>query len=300
MLSYTGSRNLFGKLVQDSEASALATADELIEIQNRRLIGKRNWSFLEKPKTITLAALTQFYQLAVNIKKVRSCYVTVGTRRYEPTECPTRELWDRLNQSVITSDTPEYFFIFDGQIGLWPTPISNGNVLTVIATLRHKKLSIADYTTGGILTATSGSPSIVGTATSWGLSMAGRTLDITEDDAVNKGDGMQYEIASAPSATTITLVKNYAGTSIAAGNAAYTIGQCSIIPEEYRDVPVLGAVVLYYKTIKPETDLASAFKDEYTERYGEMVNDYGNKTTSPVIDDGGVDEILNPNLTIQI
>jgi hypothetical protein len=209
-------------------------------------------------------------------------------------------MWDRLNQSTFTSDIPEYYFVFDGQIGLWPTPASSSNVLTIIVTLQHKKLSIADYTTGNILTATAGSPSIVGTATSWALSMAGRYLEITESDTANKGDGEIYEISSAPSTTTITLVKNYNGTSIATGAAAYTIGQCSIIPEAYRDVPILGAIVLYYKTIKPETDLASAFKDEYLDRYNEMIVDYGQKSTSPVLDDGGIDDLINPNLTLTL
>jgi hypothetical protein len=278
----------------------LAVADDLIEIQNRRLLGKRNWTFLEKPKTITLVASTQFYQLAINIKKIKSCYVTIGTNRYEPKECTTREMWDRLNQSAFTSDIPEYYFVFDGQIGLWPTPASSSNVLTIIVTLQHKKLSIADYTTGNILTAANASPSIVGTGTSWALSMAGRYLEITESDTANKGDGEIYEISAAPTATTITLVKNYNGTAITAGAAAYIIGQCSIIPESYRDVPILGAIVLYYKTIKPETDLAQAFKDEYLDRFNEMVVDYGQKSTSPVLDDGGIDDLINPNLTLTL
>jgi hypothetical protein len=173
-------------------------------------------------------------------------------------------------------------------------------VLTIIVTLQHKKLSIADYTTGNILTAANASPSIVGTGTSWALSMAGRYLEITESDTANKGDGEIYEISAAPTATTITLVKNYNGTAITAGAAAYIIGQCSIIPESYRDVPILGAIVLYYKTIKPETDLAQAFKDEYLDRFNEMVVDYGQKSTSPVLDDGGIDDLINPNLTLTL
>lgn len=295
MLSYTGQRNLFGSLVNDSEAGVLTIADDLIDIQTRRLIGKRNWSFLERDKDITLVAGQQFNQLAVNVKKVKAAYVTIGTTQYPIKEAPSREAWNRLNQSVYTSDIPEYFFATQGKIGLWPKPASNGNVLTVSCHLSHKRLSIADYTTGGILTLAAGGTAVTGTTTSWATSMAGRFLCITESDTANKGDGEEYEISSVASTTALTLVKPYSGTAISSGNAAYTIGQCSIIPPDYRDVPVIGAVIMYYMTIKPETDLAQGFKDLYLDRFNEMVADYGQKSTSPVLNEEDID-IEDPNL----
>lgn len=300
MFTYTTARNHFGALVKDSVAGTLTLADTLIDTQIKRLIGKRNWSFLEKTFAITLSASTQFKPLPISVKKVKACFVTVGSYKHPVVECESREMWDALNQSTITSDIPEYFFIFNGTIGLYPIPASNGNVLTITALRKHKTLSIADYTTGGILTATLGSAAVVGTSSVWSTSMTGRVLSITESDIDLKGDGYWYDIASVESVTTLTLTQLYAGTSIAAGNAAYTIGQTSIIPEEYQDVPILAAIYMYYKTIKPETDLAKEFKDEFNDRYAEMVIDYGQKSTSPVIDDGYPNQVNNPNSFVSL
>lgn len=300
MFTYTTGRNHFGLLVKDSNADTLTLADTLIDTQIKRLIGKRNWSFLEKTFPITLSASTQFKPLPVGVKKVKSCYVTVGSYKHLVRECESWEMWNALNQSTITSDIPEYFFVSNGTIGLYPIPASSGNILTVTALRKHKTLSIADYITGGILTATLDSASIVGISTVWATSMAGRVLQIAESDTTLKGDGYWYDIASVESATEITLTQLYTGTSIVAGDADYTIGQVSIIPEEYQDVPILGAVYMYYKTIKPETDLAKEFKDEFNDRYSEMVIDYGQKTTSPVIDDGYPTQVNNPNFFVSI
>lgn len=298
MLTYTGQRDLFGTLINSSDEATKVIGDTLINLQIKRLLGKRNWSFLERTRDITLTASTQFKPLPVDCKKVKTLYVTVGSTKHQAKECPTREMWDRLNQTSYTSDIPEYFFQFDGELGLWPIPASSGNIMTVTYTRKQRDTSIADYVTGGILTATAGSTAIVGTNTVWTASMAGRMLRITESDTDNKGDGLWYEIDTVASATGLTLVQLYSGTGIVTGNAAYTIGQTSIIPEEYQDVPVLGAVAQYYKTIKPETDLAKEFKDDFTDRYAEMSTDYGQKTTSPVLNED-TEDMIDPNLRVR-
>lgn len=299
MYTYTTGRNWFGSLVKDDVAATLVVGDGLINQQIKRLLGKKNWSFLERTKDITFGT-TAFKPLPVDCKKVKTLYVTIGSYRHTPKECTSREMWDALNRSTYTSDIPQYYFVFQGQLGLFPTPATTGNIATVTYTRKHKDLTIADYSTGTIATATLGSTAIVGSGTTFTASMVGRAIQITETNAALGGDGFWYEIDTYTSATSIGLTQLYAGTSIAAGSAAYTIGQTSIIPEEYQDVPVLGAVYMYYKTIKPETDLAKEFKDEFTDRYNEMVGDYGQKNTSPVIDDGTNNSLENPNFYVTL
>lgn len=298
MLTYTGQRNLFGTFVKSSDEATKLIGDTLIDIQIKRLLGKRNWPFLSRTRDISLTASTQFKPAPADFKKAKTAYVTIGSTKYPIKECPSRETWDRLNTSIYTSDIPEYFFVTEGRVGLWPIPASSGNLLTLSYLRRQRKLTRPDYTTGTILTATNGSTTIAGTATAWTTPMAGRFICITETDTENTGDELWYEIDTISSATGLATVQPYIGTSIVAGAAAYTIGQASIIPEEYQDIPVLGAVVQYYKTIKPETDLAKEFKDEYNDRFSEMSQDLGQQGTSPVLNDPEDDGMIDPNLMI--
>lgn len=304
MLTYTGSRTHFGDLINDVSSETLTIGDRLINHQIKRLLGKRNWPFLETTVPFTTVASQQFYDLPITCKRAKSLYLTVSSTRYTVPECPSRDMWDKLNQSSYTSDIPEFFFPFNGQVGIWPVPASAGNIGTITCLRAQKDLTIADFTTGTILTATNGDDDVVGTGTSWLGSMAGSYFKITEGlngvYADSKGDGRWYEIESVASGTGITLTKPYDGISIAAGAAAYTIGQASIIPDEYQDVPVIAAAYMYYKVIKPELDIAKEFKAEYDDRFAEFLSDYGQKTTSPVLDEEDDLDFINPNLTIRL
>ncbi len=303
MFTYTGSREHFRDLINDPSEATLTIGDRLINTQIKRLLGKRNWNFLEKTVSITTVASQQFYDIPASCSKIKSMYTTVSSTRYVPHECDTREMWDRINQSVYTSDIPEYFFQFNGQLGIWPVPATSSNIMTVTCLRAQRDLSIADYNTGNITTATNGGYSVVGSATGWVNSMVGSYLRITEGLSgvytASKGDGVWYEIESVTSGTGIDFTKPYEGTTLSSASAAYVIGQASIIPEEYQDIPIIGAAYMYYKVIKPELDIAKDFKAEYDDRYAEMVSDYGQKTTSPVLNDDMVD-IINPNLTIRL
>jgi hypothetical protein len=299
MLTYTGRRNLYGSYTTSTTAN-LATGDTWMNNIERQILRKHNWTFLEKKDTsLTTTASTQFKELPNNVGKVRAITVTVGTQIYTATEVTSEREWQMLNQSPSTSDTVEKFYIRAGQFGLFPTPASSSNQITIYHKPVFKDLSIADYTTGGVLTATSGSASLVGTGTTWTTSMAGRFIRITESDTTNKGDGYWYEIFSVGSATTITLVKPYIGTSIATGNAAYTIGQVGLIPEDYQEIPVLLATYKYWLGPGNNTAKATQYKNDAADLLKDMFVDYGNKTTSPVLDYGtGEVEPTNPNLYV--
>lgn len=304
MLTYTGSREHFGDLVNDPTESTLVIGDRLINHQIKRLLGKRNWPFLETTVPFTTVASQQFYDLPITCKRAKNVYLTVSSTRYTVPECPSRDMWDKLNQSVYTSDIPEFFFPFNGQVGIWPVPATSSNVGTITCLRAQKDLTIADWTTGTIATATNGDDDIVGTATGWLPSMVGSYLKITEGlngaYANSKGDGRWYEIEAVGSGTDITLTKPYNGISITSGVAAYVIGQASVIPDEYQDLPVIAAAYMYYKVIKPELDIAKEFKEEYDNRFAEFLADYGQKTTSPVLDEEDDLDFINPNLVIRL
>jgi len=274
MLSYTGRRNLFGTLTNNSTSANLTTADTLMNVAEKRILALFQWPFLERTDTATTSAATQFIEIPQRIGKLETLSVTLNNVTYTPKEVSSERDWQVLTQTSISSDIPTHFYKRAGKVGLFPTPLNGGATVNFFGRAVPKDLSIADYTTGGVLTATNGSTAIVGTGTTWTASMAGRFLRITESDTANKGDGYWYEIVSSGSTTTITLFKSYQGTSIAAGNAAYIVGQMSLLPEAYCELPVYDALRTYFTSIQPDTSKAQLYDRMYKEMEARLFNDF--------------------------
>lgn len=268
----------------------------------------KDWPFLERQRTIPTTASAQFYNLPYDCDLVRAVAVTVSTIRYVPRLSPSQEHWDRLNLSVFTSDIPEWYFILNGQLGLWPKPASSSNTITITQKTRVIDLSAADYTTGSIVSIANGGTAVVGSGTAWTTQMTGRFIRITYIDTVNTGDGLWYEIASVASTTSLALVRSYGGTAISAGSAAYTIGQMPLLPEAFHDLPWMSAAADYWS--KESDARANYFLTKHgapaqgslpaTGRVKDLIATYSAPTTSMVIDDGRDQDILNPNLTISL
>lgn len=300
MLSYTGARNLYGALTNNSGSGNLSLGDTLINEGYRMMLGETEWPFLEDSYTFSTVASQQFYALPYNYDKTINVTVTVGTVVYRPREITSRKDWDILNVTTsITSNQPQYYFIYAGQIGFWPIPSSS---LSNAAILHFKRLVpdlvVADYTTGTIATATNASASIVGTGTSWTTQMAGRSLRITYADVTKTGDGYWYPITSVQSTTALTLSTSYQGTSIATATAAYTIAQIMVLPEKYQKGPVYYAVANYWAKEGEDNGRSAKFMSMFEELKDQMLEEYGNKTTDPTVDDGQDYSFINPNLTI--
>lgn len=202
------------------------------------------WKWLEDFRIIDTVALQQDYQVPNIFRKLVDLWITIGNDPttnsfYMPIPIYDPVQWKFVLASRLGfSDYTRFYYLKDSTIQFWPIPASTGNKINMRGRLAIRNLSIDDYTTGGILTATKNSTQIVGVGTSWTRDMAGRAIRITETSSNNGGDGFWYRIDSVQSATQLTLVKPYLGESISAGNAAYVIGQTAWIPEAY-DIAVL-------------------------------------------------------------
>lgn len=301
MLTYTGARNRYGVYTNNTTTTNLSNGDGYINEAIRRILGNRDWPFLEASDTSqTTVASQQFYALPYNYGKLIDVTVMIGNILYHPTEVPSRDKWDRLNYAQnVTSNIPTHFFIYNGQCGFWPKPSTAGNQITYNYKKITKDLSIPDYTTGGILTTTASGTAVVGTATAWTAPMAGEFIRITGSTTANTGDGYWYEISSVSGTTTLTLTKAYQGTAITAGNAPYTLGQVMPLPEQYQIMPVYYAAYEYWRTNGNNLEKAEDFKASYDQMLAQFEADYGQKSVSPKIDDGIYEvEPVNPNLTI--
>lgn len=297
MKSYTTLRTAYGVDTKNTSTANLTKGDEWMNDFHRRLLSLADWPFLHRLRTATTVASTTFVNLPYDVDQVESIFVTVSSTRYNPKPAPSRKFWDELHYSTITSDTPQYWFVYNGQIGLWPRPSTAGNTISINAKVKPIDLNTADITTSTITTLANATTALTVSA---GLTtqMAGFWIRPTFSTTANTGDGQWYEIASVTNSTTATLVRNYGGTSIAAATAACTISQMPLLPESFHDLPEIYATYRYWTKEKDER--AAEFKTMYQEGITNLFQTYGVNDLSMVLDSGDDVSIINPNLTISL
>lgn len=235
------------------------------------------------------------YTLPFNNKQVINTTVLVGSVLWQPVECATKKQYDALNVIQFSNDFPQFYYIYNNQLLLWPTPATNANVITINYKRRIRDLSVVDYTTGTV-TVTNGSTSVTGSGTAWTKNMANRWLNVplTSSDTTT-GDDEWYQIASVTNATTLVLNNQYQGgtaTSVASG---YTIGEVPILPEDYQDLPLYRAMYVYFTSINHNKDKATYWKGLYDEGYKRLDAEFGSKTASVGLTPQNY-PVVNPNL----
>jgi hypothetical protein len=252
--------------------------------------------------THTVDVTTEFWPLPYDIDLVESITVNVDGTIYTPDPVPSRKCWDDLHagSSDYDSDSAEKWFVEDGKFAIWPRSATSGNTITLNVKIRVPDLNIADYTTGTIASVTNGSVQINGTGTSWTAPMAGRWLRITHSNtAASSGDGEWYRINSVESGTVLYIDRPYGGRTLAAtAGASYTIGMMPLLPEAFHDLPEIYASYRYWAKEKDER--TSIFKDMLSDGLSTLQQSYGVNDLSMVVDDGGEDPLINPNLTISL
>ncbi len=310
MRTYTGGRNLAGIWTKAADSTNLTYLDGVANDDYRHLCALKDWPFLERNRTVSTTASTQFTTLPYDCDQVREISVIPNgsTTRYTPREVTSRQEWDDLNLRSYVSDIPERFYPFAGQIGLWPVPAQTGNTIYVTQKSKVIDLSVADITSSTVTSVTSGGTAVVVSGGVTAL-MAGMWIRITyTPGTTNTGDGQWYEI-SGVSGTTITLVRAYGGTTISAGTAACTIGQAPLLPEAFHDLPWLWAAGTYWQ--KEDDKRATGYFQQHgsvpqgnqlaTGRVKELIAAYSSESTDMVIDNGDGDFIpKNPNLFISL
>lgn len=240
-------------------------------------------------------ASQQGYTLPFNNKQVINTTVLIGSVLWQPTEVSTRRAFDALNVIPFVNDFPQYYYIYNNQLLLWPTPASNADPITINYKRRLRDLSVVNYTTGTV-TVTNASTAVVGGGTAWTTNMAGRWLNVplTTSNATT-GDDEWYQIASVTDATHLVLNNQYQGgtaTSVASG---YTIGEVSILPEDFQDLPLYRACYVYWTTINQNSEKSKYFKALYDEGYQRLDAEFGSKTASVGITPSNM-SVVNPNM----
>lgn len=279
MKSFTKIRNYAGSLSQNTSPANLTLFDELINDTHRYLLQK--YFFNESSTTIPTVANQQFYALPYNFSQLKDITITQGSLKWVPREIFTRESWDRLNPFPYYSDIPNNFFIYNGQIGIFPIPATTANTLTFNYKIRVPDLTFADYVTG-TCTMTNASATVVGAGgTAWMgtyLPSAGSVLNLNlwlKATAPN-GDNNWYRISSIESDTSLTLLNTYQGSTKA--SCTYTIGQMPLLLEDYHDLLVYRSLMIYFSTIVDNPTRRKEFAEMYQMGIDKLDSYAGKKT----------------------
>lgn len=251
--------------------------------------------FLEATKNMTTVATQEAYQIPNGFRKLIDVYIYSGSATTDTIYTPRMIFDPKIYKQVLqakygTSSVPYFTYVENTKYKIQPIPSTTGNLITLRGRLQIRNLSIADYTTGTIVSVANGGVAVVGDSTVWTADMAGRFINITQTSAALGGDGFDYEIASVESATTLTLVKPYEGTAIAAGAGAYTIGQCAVIPQAY-DVAIVNRATAQYWQKQGDLARAKTYWMMYDGGYeAGYRNDYGGLISQMLDNEGETEE----------
>lgn len=240
------------------------------------------------------------YPIPANISKIKDATITVGQLVFTPKPVQSRTEWDYVNTLPYVSDIPQFFFIWNNTLGIWPIPSTSNNVLTFNYKTKVPDLSFSDYSTGNITTATAGSFVVTGTSTSWNTTGAfPLNTDISFLNLCLRidppyGDGLWYPIQKFNSDTSLNLLLPLVNTPAISASSTYTIGQIPLLQEDFHDTLVYGALQIYYSTIVKDPDRYQMFKGLYDERLSLMADYLGTKQVN--LDLESEIYLVNPNI----
>lgn len=246
----------------------------------------------------------QDYNIPANVSKIKNDTINVGQLKYQPIFVHTRQEWDDINFLPYTSDIPQYCFIYNGKMSIFPIPSTTGNIITFNYKTRVADLSFTDYSTGALATggAEPGSASITGTGTAWSSTAGYPTAQDISYYGLNLkidppyGDGIWYPINSFTSNTALTLSLPVINAPKIITGTTYKIGQIPIFQEDFHDMIVYGALKTYFSTIVPDTAKFEQFSALYQQKLDLLEAYAGTKNTN--VDLGVQPNAVNPNLFI--
>lgn len=288
------------RIINSTQSDNLTWGMELVNDSLRYLTTR--YYFNERTYTTPTVSQTQFYNLPPQVKNLINVTVTIGSVVWQPKECPSRQFWDALNSIQFYQDFPTYFFVYNGQVGIFPTPSSAGNTITMHYKTRIVDLSMPDVTSttaSTTVSATNGSTTITAAGAAFKewmeASNAWIRLPYGSTDA-SSGDNQWYQIDSVTSSTVLVLKNKYSGATVT--GASFTIGQTPLLPEDYQDLPLYRLGRIYYTTRFPDVNKANLYKGLYDEGFAALDGEFGSKTTSVILNDVDL-TLVNTNLFTQ-
>lgn len=200
------------------------------------------------PRTAVTTADQQYYYMPPGIQSIEQATLTIAGVAYPLIVVNSQLDWNYINQIDFSGTTiPQFIFPRRNDFGIYPTPQTDGDTITLVGNLQDREMTADDYTTGDV-DITENDQEVVGNATTFTVDMVGRWFKATD------GDNYWYRIGTFTDATHLNLETFYEGETKT--SAAYLIGESPEIPEELHEILPHGAAAEFFSG--PRKDFASA------------------------------------------
>lgn len=246
----------------EDSATQLVIFKRWINDTNKIVSAKAPFLSIETTPTKDTVASQEGYQIPNTIQSVRGVKITLaGGTIYRPRPVEDPRYWEYLqSMQVGDSDVTRFYMKEGNQVLLWPEPATAGSEIQIRGRKKMIDMSIDDYDTGTIDSATNDDETIVGTTgtTSWAIGTIGNWIRID----YSYGDFQWYEIDSITDTENLELVKPFEGTTFTGQTETYKIGEFSNIPGEFHPLLYYRPLALYYSHLED-----SVMADKYWRMY---------------------------------
>lgn len=159
MLTYTNALNLYQTFTKNTSTANQTTGAQFLNDSIRTICSLQGgkWPFLEVEEEVQTVANQDYVVIPNNIRKVMSFRYTQGDdpntdATYIPRVLFDSEAWERVLAARLgTSNWPWYAYQKDRNLLFRPIPSQDGNLISLRGRVNLRDLSIADYTTGTIV-----------------------------------------------------------------------------------------------------------------------------------------------------
>ena len=265
-------------MAQTDNTDHLTLGYKNINMGNKKLEVAMGMPPMQEERTYSTLTSTNQYPLPERFIKMEELYVldSSGQRHYADPEY-SEDAWRgyMTRPNAVVSDFLTNVFVRPGlhKFEVFPTFATASLTMTMIYSSFTKDLSAADYTTGTVAI-TNGGTAVTGSGTTFTAAMVGRWLKPTTD-------GNWYKISAYTSATSITLLMPYQGTTVTTDT--FVIGELPRTPEGTHELAVDYALWLHFLGPKRDKDMATTYENLWKEGLVWAATEFGGRYTSAVI-----------------
>lgn len=232
------------------------------------------------PQTCSTVDGQQRYHYPQNIyPPITSATLEIGDVYYPLTIIHSQEKWDEINVVSYSATTyPQYIYPMRDHFEIFPVPQTDGDTITLVASMLDRDMSAEDYTTGTV-TVTNNSATVAGAGgATWTAPMVGRWFQGNEDQ-------FWYRIATFTNSASIALESVFEG-STKVGDT-YTIGEVPEIPPELHELIPHGVAADFYAGPRKDFEAAQAHNNYF------WTGDYMNVSRNVKLASGGLISAIN-------
>lgn len=289
MITWTQLQAKAIRLSRDTTAGTLVQLQQDMNTGYHMFNAKFGRYYSRKQQFTDVITGQSIYQTPVDSIRIIGMTVktATGTNTYSP---PIKEIrseyeWRQIKTvpNYASNWITYYYVLGNDQIEVWPVPSSDiPNGIRYYYQVQDHDLSVEDVVSSTLspaqtCTMINGQTTVTSTGSTFTDQMAGLWFQLT-----GVTDLTWYEIVDVPDSSTLTLKSAFVGNSGAGFD--FRIGQLSILPNEYQDVPVHYALSLFFSG-KGNEQRSIMHKGLFDTAIQDAVSAYSSSTEGNVISD---------------